>query len=207
MGYWYNKKKIVSFLVSGSGLNFHAVATRIINKEIRARVGVVVTDNSAARVLERAEELGIAAHFIDPGSYRTKEEYEEKTIQIFKQYKTDLIVTAGFMRLLTSYFVNRFRNQIINIHPSLLPSFPGIHGQEKALEYGVKITGCTSHFVDAGIDSGPIIMQSPVSILDNDTVNSLSARILNEEYRVLSESVRLFCEGLLHVVDNKVIRR
>ena len=194
-------------MVSGSGLNFRAVVKRIINKEIKAKVGVVITDNSTARVLERAEKLGIAAHFVDPESYPTKEEYEEKIIQIFKRYKTDLIVTTGYMRLLTHYFVNQYRNRIINIHPSLLPSFSGIHAQEKALEYGVKITGCTSHFVDEGMDTGPIIMQSPISIRDSDTVTSLSARILNEEYRVLSESVQLFCEGRLQVVDNKVIKR
>ena len=191
MRHWYNKKKVVSFLVSGSGLNFRAVAKRIVNKEITAKVGVVVTDNGTAGVLVKAKEAGIAAYYVDPESHPTKEEYEENIIQIFKRFKTDLIVTAGYMRLLTRRFVNQYRNKIINIHPSLLPSFPGVHGAEKALSYGVKITGCTSHFVDEGIDTGPIIMQSPVSVLDNDTVQSLSARILNEEFRVLSESVKV----------------
>lgn len=206
MRHWYNKKKVVSFLVSGSGLNFRAVAKRINNKEITAKVGVVITDNSTAGVLGKAKEAGIAAYHVDPESYSTKEEYEENIIQIFKRCKTDLIVTAGYMRLLTRHFVNQYRNRIINIHPSLLPSFPGVHGAEKALAYGVKITGCTSHFVDEGMDTGPIIMQSLVSVLDNDTIQSLSARILNEEFRVLSESVRLFCEGHLRVIDNKVVK-
>jgi phosphoribosylglycinamide formyltransferase 1 len=207
MNYWFKKKKVVSFLVSGSGLNFNSVAKKIISKDINATIGVVVTDNSTARVLARAKELGIAAFFVDPGCYPTKEEYEDTIIQILKSHKTDLIVAAGYMRLLTHYFVDRYQNRIINIHPSLLPSFPGIHGAEKALEYGVKITGCTAHFVDAGIDTGPIIMQSPIPVIDNDTVKSLSARILNEEYRVLSDSIKLFCEGRLQVVDNKVIQR
>jgi phosphoribosylglycinamide formyltransferase-1 len=207
MRHWYNKKKVVSFLVSGSGLNFRAVAKRIIKKEIKAKIGVVVTDNSTAGVLDKAKELGIAAYFVDPGSHTTKEEYDEAIIHIFKRCETDLIVTAGYMRLVTPYFVNQYRNRIINIHPSLLPSFPGVHGPEKAIESGVKITGCTSHFVDEGMDSGPIIMQSPISVLDDDTVQSLSARILKEEFRVLSESIRLFCEGRLHLVDNKVMKR
>ena len=204
---WYNKKKVISFLVSGSGQNFRAVAKRIIKKEIKAKIGAVVTDNGAAGALDKARELGIAAYFIDPTSFPTREEYEEKIIRIFKRCKTDLIVTAGYLRLVTPFFIEQYRNRIINIHPSLLPSFPGVHGPEKALEYGVKITGCTSHFVDEGMDTGPIILQSPVPILDNDTAQSLSARILKEEFSVLSESVRLFCEDRIRVFDHKVVKR
>jgi phosphoribosylglycinamide formyltransferase-1 len=201
------KRKVVSFLASGSGQNFRAVAKRIINKEIKAKIGIVVTDKRTAGVLEKAKELGIPAYFEDPGYSQTKEEYDERIIRLLKRCKTDLIVTAGYMRLVTPRFVDEYRNRIINIHPSLLPSFPGVHAPEKALAYGVKITGCTSHFVDEGMDTGPIIMQSPISILDHDTVQSLSARILKEEFHVLSESVKLFCEGRLSVVDNKVMKR
>jgi phosphoribosylglycinamide formyltransferase 1 len=202
---WRRERTVVSFLVSGSGLNFSVVAKNILGGDIRARVGAVITDNAKARVLERAKEMGVPAFFVDPEEYCSREIQEEKIIMILNSYKTGLVVAAGYMRLLTPNFVSRYRNRIINIHPSLLPSFPGIRSQYKALEYGVKITGCTTHFIDEGVDTGPIIMQSPVAVLEHDTVDSLSERILNEEYRILSQSIRLFCHGKLKVARNKVI--
>lgn len=205
MAVWFKKKKIVSFLVSGSGLNFQVVAKKILNGNIRARIGTVVTDKRDARVRERASAMGVPVYFIEAET--SKEGCDEKIIRIFEEYRTDLIVAAGFLRMLSPRFVDQYRNRIINIHPSLLPSFPGLHAQAKALEYGVKVSGCTTHFIDEGMDTGPIIMQSTVSVLDTDTVDSLSARILEEEYRILSESVRLFCEGKLVVLDNRVLIR
>lgn len=205
MSAWFKNKKRVSFLVSGSGLNFHAVSKKIISGDIPARIGAVVTDNRAGRVIERADTLGIPVHYVDPAC--SSEVFDGNIIQIFERYKTDLIVAAGFLRILSPGFVHRYRNRIINIHPSLLPSFPGLRSQSTALEYGVKITGCTTHFIDEGMDTGPIILQSPVPVLDDDTVDTLSARILKEEYRLLSETVRLFCEEKLEVVENRVIIR
>lgn len=205
MAIWFKKKKIVSFLVSGSGLNFQVVADKIMSGDIRARIGTVVTDNRDARVRDRASAMGVPVYFVE--SEFSKEGFDEKVIRIFEEYKTDLIVAAGFLRMLSPRFVEQYRNRIINIHPSLLPSFPGLHAQARALESGVKVTGCTTHFIDEGMDTGPIIIQSTVSVLDTDTVDSLSARILEEEYRILSESVRLFCEGKLVVVDNRVLIR
>lgn len=196
---------VVSFLVSGRGLNFSVVARNILRGEIEAQLGIVITDRRNAGVLSRARQLGVKAFFCDPSAYRDRRDYEHEMVRLFKSVKTGLIVAAGYMRTLSPYFVNVYRNRIINIHPSLLPSFQGVNGQMMALEYGVKVTGCTSHFIDDGIDSGPIIMQSPVPVHGSDTINSLSVRILKEEFKLLSESVRLFCEGRLRVSGRRVI--
>jgi phosphoribosylglycinamide formyltransferase 1 len=203
----WQRRKVVSFLVSGRGLLFSAVSEKIINKEIRARTGYVVTDNASAQVLLRARNMKVPAFFIDPEQYTVIKEYEEAIIRLFDKCHTDLVVTAGYLRLLSQHFVDQYRNRIINIHPSLLPSFPGIHSQKKALDYGVRISGCTAHFIDEGMDSGPIIMQSPVTVQENDTEESLSRKILQEEYRVISESVKLFCENKLEIIANKVMIR
>lgn len=205
MARWFKKKTVVSFLVSGSGLNFQAVAKEIFRGAITARIGAVVTDNHSARVQERAGVMGVPVHVADPAS--PPDEFDETLLRTLERYKTDLVVAAGFLRILSPRVVNRYRNRIINIHPSLLPSFPGVRSQGLALDYGVKVTGCTTHFIDEGIDTGPIIMQAPVPVLDDDTVETLSARILKEEYRILAETVRLFCEGRLEVVENRVVVR
>jgi phosphoribosylglycinamide formyltransferase 1 len=198
-------KKVVSFLVSARGLMYSAVMREIKNGHINARPGVVVTDAASSQVLERAKEFGMKSFYLDPNGYESKDEYERRILSLLDKHKTDLVVTAGYLRILSPFFVNRYRNRIINIHPSLLPSFPGRHSQKKALDYGVKITGCTAHFIDEGIDTGPIIMQSPVPVLEHDTLSSLSARILKEEFSVLSEAVNYFCEGKLEVVSHRVI--
>ena len=197
--------KVVSFLVSGKGLIFSAVAKGIISGYINAKPGVVITDVGSAPVLKRAKEFRIRSFHMEPREYASKEEYDKRLISIFDKYNTALVVTAGYLRILSPFFVNIYKNRIINIHPSLLPSFPGIHSQQQALDYGVKITGCTAHFIDEGIDTGPIIMQAPVPIFESDTVQSLSARILKEEFFVLSESVRYFCEGKLDIVSRRVL--
>ncbi len=206
MALWH-RKKVVSFLVSGRGLLFSAVAEKIIKKEIKASTGYVVTDNASAKVLNRARSMNVPAFFIDPERFSSRKEYEEAIIMLFNKCRTDLVITAGYLRILSQHFVDYYRNRIINIHPSLLPSFPGIHSQKKAFEYGVKITGCTAHFIDEGMDTGPIIMQMPVLVQENDTEESLSRRILHEEYNVITESVKLFCENRLEVVEKKVVIR
>jgi len=141
---------------------------------------------------------------MDPAICNSKEEYDEKLIKIFEDFKSELIVTAGYLRLLTPLFITKYRNQIINVHPSLLPSFPGLKSQMQALEYGVIVSGCTTHFIDDGIDSGPIIMQSPVWISGSDTVDSLSAKILSEESKILSDSVRLYCEEKIKFAGRRI---
>lgn len=197
-------KKVVSFLVSGRGSNFSAVAQSISSGVINAKLGIVISDNQDAKALIIGKEMGLMTYFIDPKVYHTKAEHEHVMAELFNNVDTDLIVTAGYMRILTPFFVQLFQNRIINIHPALLPSFPGTHGQQKALDYGVKITGCTTHFIDDGTDTGPIILQAAVQVYDNDSLPDLSNRILKEEHRILIESVRLFCDNMLRVSGRKV---
>lgn len=198
-------KKVVSFLASGRGSNFKAVAERIIAGAVPARLGILISDKKDAKALDIARSFGMDAYFVDPKTCTDRREHEDAMIRLFKRHDTDLIVAAGYMRVLTDHFVKEYRNRIINIHPALLPSFPGVQAQRQALEYGVKITGCTAHFIDEGTDTGPIILQSAVSVREDDTEDSLSARILSEEHRILPEAVKLFCENKLSVRGRKVI--
>jgi phosphoribosylglycinamide formyltransferase-1 len=197
--------KVVSFIVSGRGSNFSAVAKKILSGEIKAKLGIVISDKREAKALDIAKEFGMDSYFVDPKSHPTREAHEKAMVNLLKKYKTDLVVAAGFMRLLTPYFVNSYKNAIINIHPALLPAFPGVNSQKRAFDYGVRITGCTTHFVDEGTDSGPIILQAAVEVRQTDSVEDLSARILKEEHRILPESVKLFCEGKLQVKGRRVI--
>lgn len=199
------RRKVISFLVSGNGMLFSSVVKRISSGHIKAKIGCVVTENKQARVIHRASTLDVPCYIIDPATFNNREKHDEKLIEVFEDFETELVVTAGYLRLLTPLFITNYRNQIINVHPSLLPSFPGMKSQMQALEYGVSVTGCTTHFVDEGIDSGPIIMQSPVWISGSDTVDSLSIKILSEESKILTESVRLYCEERIKLTGNKVI--
>lgn len=197
-------KKTVSFLVSGRGSNFQAVAKAIMKGTIPAKMGVVISDTEGVRALDIAQELSIPSFFINPKQYKSRQEHEKAMVHLLRQYNTDVVVTAGYMRLLTPYFVHEFKNKIINIHPALLPAFPGTHAQRQALEYGVKISGCTTHFIDEGTDSGPIILQKAVPVCDDDTEDTLSARILKEEHQLLIESVKLFCKDKIVIKGRKV---
>jgi len=201
----FKKKKVVSFLVSGRGSNFMAVAEKIISRYISAEPGILISSSSDAQAITKAQNLGIKSIGIESKNFKSKDEHESEMIKYLEVYKTDLIVAAGYMRILSPSFINRYRNKIINIHPSLLPSFPGKNAQQQALDYGVKVTGCTTHFVDEGTDTGPIIIQSPVLINPDDDINTLSNRILHEEHKILIESVKLFCENRLVIKNNKVI--
>lgn len=199
------KKKVVSYLVSGRGSNFKTIAERIKNGKIYADNGILISDKRDAKALETAKKLSIKAYFINPRSYSDRKGHEKAMVKLLKGCKTDLVVAAGYMRVLTPYFVKIYRNRIINIHPALLPSFPGVHAQKQAFDRGVKITGCTTHFIDEGTDTGPIIMQAAVAVLENDTLETLSSRILKEEHRIFPESVKLFCEDKLKVTNGRVM--
>lgn len=199
------RKKNVSFLVSGRGTNFKAVAEKIFSGYIKANTGIVISNTPDSLALEKARDLGIEAIAIEPKFFKTKEDHEREMIKYLIRHKTDLIVAAGYMRILSPFFVNEYKYRIINIHPALLPSFPGKNAQQQALDYGVRITGCTTHFIDEGTDTGPVILQTPVVISQSDDINSLSSKILREEHIILIESVKLFCENRLKVKDNKVI--
>jgi phosphoribosylglycinamide formyltransferase-1 len=196
-----NKKLRLGILVSGRGTNLQAIIDSINEGKLLAEIVIVISDNPKAMALERAKIANIPTAYVKPGK---KSEFEREIIRILEENKVDLIVLAGFMRILSADFVSRFPLRIINIHPSLLPSFPGLEAQRQALEYGVKITGCTVHFVNEIVDGGPIILQEAVPVYDDDTVESLSARILEKEHKILVEAIRLFGENRLKVVGRRV---
>jgi phosphoribosylglycinamide formyltransferase-1 len=197
-------KKIISFLASGRGSNFKTIAENVKKGEINAKLGILISDKKDAIALDIAKKFGMESFFVDPKLYQSREEHEKEMVMLLKKFRTDLVVAAGYMRVLTSYFVKEYRNKIINIHPALLPSFPGTNAQEQAFVKGVKKTGCTTHFIDEGTDTGPIIMQSSVPVKEDDSIESLSTRILEQEHRIFPETVKLFCNGKLTIKDNKV---
>jgi phosphoribosylglycinamide formyltransferase 1 len=192
-------KKTVSFLASGRGSNFENVARKIKSGYIKADFGILISDKQDAKALKIAESFGMKSFFVDPKQFASREDFDRELVSLLKKAKTDLVVTAGYMRILSPYFVKAYKNKIINIHPALLPAFPGVNSQKKALDYGVKITGCTAHFIDEGTDTGPIILQAFVPVLPDDTEDKLSARILKEEHEILPHAVKLFCNGKLKI--------
>ncbi|MEI6846223.1 MAG: phosphoribosylglycinamide formyltransferase [Candidatus Firestonebacteria bacterium] len=198
------KKLKVGVLVSGGGTNLQSIIDASKKGEIQAEVAVVISDNKDAFALERARKNNIPAFFVDPKKYSSRELHENAIVKILEQHEAGLVCLAGYMRLLTDLLIGKFENKIININPALLSSFPGTQGQEDALNYGVKVSGCTVHFVDSGTDTGPIILQSVVPILGSDTVETLTQRIHGEEHRTYVEAVRLFCEGRLQIEGRKV---
>lgn len=196
-----SRKLRLGVLVSGRGTNLQAIIDSINEGKLSAEIAIVISDNPNAMALERARKANIPTAYVKPGR---KSEFEREIIDILEKNNVDLIVLAGFMRILSPNFVNHFPLRIINIHPSLLPSFPGLEAQRQALEYGVKITGCTVHFVNEIVDGGPIILQEAVPVYDDDTVESLSARILEKEHKILVEAIRLFGENRLRVSGRRV---
>lgn len=194
-------------LVSGRGSNLQALIDASRSGRMDADVVVVVSDVESAPALDRAREAGIDARYVDPGSKRAhlSEEAETAIIGLLEAARVDLICLAGFMRILSPRLVGRFKGRIMNIHPSLLPAFPGLRVQRKALKYGVKFSGATVHFVDEGVDTGPIVIQAVVPVLDGDSEDDLAARILEEEHRIYAEAVQLFAEGRLRV-EGRVVR-
>ncbi len=194
----------IGVLVSGRGSNFQAVLEKIKAEKLPAEIVVVISDKADAYALTRAKEAGIDNVAVVRKSFATKEEFEAKIAEVLKEHGVELIVLAGFMRILSGNFVHNWKHSIINIHPALLPSFKGIDAQGQALDYGVKVAGCTVHFVDEGMDTGPIIMQKAVPVLDDDTHDTLAARILVQEHLALPEVVKLWVLGKLRVEGRKV---
>jgi len=198
----------IGVLVSGRGSNLQSIIDHVESGYLKdIKLSVVISDVKDAFALERAKMYGINAVFIDPHAYESKMGFEEKIIATLKDYNVDLVLLAGYMRILGSEVIRAYRDRIMNIHPALLPSFKGLHGPRQALEYGVKVAGCTVHFVDEGVDSGPIILQSCVSVKDNDTESTLASRILEQEHRIFPEAIKLFTEGKLKVDGRIVLRR
>ncbi len=184
-------------LGSGKGSNFVAIAEACARGEVPAEIALVVSDVPDAGILERARERGVLARYIPPGRFRTKldEEAEAAYVAAMREARVDLVVLAGFMRILKSEFLSAFPDCVVNIHPALLPSFPGLEAWKQALDYGVKVTGVTVHLVDAGVDTGPILAQAAVPVLDSDTPASLHARIQEVEHRLYPEAIRSLLAG------------
>lgn len=195
----------VGVLASGRGSNLQAIIDACEAGEIDAVVTLVIGDTADAYAFERARRHGIEAVFIDPSLHRTREEFDAAVLDVLRKHEIELICLAGYMRLLSPPFINAYEHRIMNIHPALLPAFPGLHAQRKALQYGAKLSGCTVHFVDEGVDTGPIIIQTAVPVLDNDTEEILSARILTCEHQIYPRAIQLFAEGRLEIRGHRVL--
>jgi phosphoribosylglycinamide formyltransferase-1 len=194
----------IGILISGRGSNFEAIADNIARSAIPAEIAVVISNRPQARGLEIAREKGLNAVSI-PSKGLDREIYDRMLLEELRRNRVELVCLAGFMRLLSASFIRAFPDRILNIHPSLLPAFPGLDAQHQALEHGVKISGCTVHFVDENLDAGPILIQTAVPVLDDDTVESLSARILKEEHRIYSEAISIVLAGNYRIEGRRAV--
>ncbi len=194
----------IAVLASGRGSNFQSIQDVIEEGKIKAKIVLLVTDNRKAQALERAGNHGIETLFLNPKEFSEREAFDSAIASALKKRQIGLVLLAGYMRVVSRNLIRPFKNKIMNIHPALLPSFPGLHGQADACNYGVKIAGCTVHFVDEGVDTGPIIIQAAVPAYDDDTDETLSARVLRCEHKIYPKAVRLFAEGRLEVDGRKV---
>ncbi len=194
----------IAVLVSGRGSNLQAIIDSIESGYLKARIAVVISDVGDAYALKRARYHAIEAVFIDPGGFASKGLYEEEVLRVLKHHDVELVLLAGFMRIIGKTLLFAYENRILNIHPALLPAFPGLHAQWQAFDHGVKVAGCTVHFVDDKLDGGPIILQRCVNVKENDTAESLANRILEQEHKIYPEAVKLFIENRLRIEGRKV---
>ncbi len=198
--------KRIAILISGRGSNFEAIAAQVARGAIPAEIAVVISNRAEAPGLETARRLSIPCVAI-PSKGLDREVYDGLLLEELDRHQVDLVCLAGFMRMLSARFIRHFPQRILNIHPSLLPAFPGLDAQSQALDHGVRITGCTAHFVDEQLDAGPIVLQAAVPVLDSDTAETLSARILAEEHRIYPEAIRIVLAGGYEVVGRRVLLR
>jgi phosphoribosylglycinamide formyltransferase-1 len=199
------KEKLnVGVLVSGRGSNLQSIIDAAEGGRLTAELKIVLSDREDAFGLERARKHGIAAEWVDPSLHAAREDYDRAVVAKLREADVELVVLAGFMRILSPLFVESFKNRTMNIHPALLPSFPGLNVQQKALDHGARFSGCTVHFVDTGVDTGPIIIQAAVPVLDGDTEESLSRRILQQEHRIFPKAIQLYAEGRIRVKGRRV---
>ncbi len=197
------RKVRIAVLASGRGSNFTAIAEAVQQGEVRAEIAFLFSNKADAKALDIAAQKGIPAKVLESGRL-SRDEFDKKLLALLQEEGIDLVLLAGFMKIVAGDIVRAFPGRIINIHPSLLPSFKGLSAQKQALEYGAKVSGCTVHFVDEGVDTGPIILQSAVVVFDDDTEESLAGRILRKEHEIYVEAVKLFCEGRLRIEGRKV---
>lgn len=191
-------------LVSGSGTNLQSILDACREGRIDAEVVIVISNKPEAYALERARRAGVETMVLESKGFPTREDYDRELAKVLKSRNVELVILAGFMRIVTSALINEYPMRIMNIHPALLPSFPGLHAQRQALEYGVKFSGCTVHFVTETVDAGPIIIQAVVPVYENDTEESLRERILEQEHRIYPQAIQLFAEGRLKVEGRRV---
>ena len=202
------RKKIkIGVLVSGSGSNLQAIIDNIEAGRLDAEIGIVISNNAEAFALERCRRHGVPATVVDHRSFSSRDDFDRQLIAVLRSRGVELVVMAGFMRILSDHFLTAFPLRIMNIHPALLPSFPGLHVQKQAVDYGVRFSGCTVHFTDGGVDTGPIIIQAVVPVYGDDDEDSLSARILREEHKIYSQAIQWYAEGRLAVEGRRVILR
>lgn len=194
----------IGVLVSGSGSNLQAIIDNIEEGKIKGEIAVVVSNVEGVYALERAKKHNIKTEVINHKDFKSREDFDRKLVDVLKSYGVELVVMAGFLRVITKVLLDAFPMKVMNIHPALLPAFPGLHVQKKALDYAVKFAGCTVHFADEGVDSGPIIIQGIVPVLDNDTDEILSQRILRVEHKIYPMAIKLYCEGRIKVYGRKV---
>lgn len=192
-------------LASGSGTNLQSIIDRCQDRSIKAEISVVISNNPNAGALERAEKAGIPNYCIDHRGFPRREDYDRALVKALQEAHVELVVLAGFMRIITEEFINAFPQRVINIHPALLPAFPGLNVQQKALDYGVRFSGCTVHFVDSGVDTGPIIIQAVVPVMPDDSAETLAARILEYEHLIYPRAIQLIAENRVHVRERHVI--
>jgi phosphoribosylglycinamide formyltransferase-1 len=197
--------RTLGVLISGRGTNLQAIIDAIQEGRLDARIGVVVSNKANAAGLERAQRAGNATSVIDHKTFSSREAFDERVLEELRKHEVDLLCLAGFMRILSPVLVRAFPNRVLNIHPALLPSFIGLHGQRQALEYGVKVSGATVHIVDEELDHGPILLQAAVPVRGDDTEESLSARILKEEHRLYPEAIGLLLDGRFRFEDRRAI--
>lgn len=196
---------VVGVLASGRGSNLQAILDAIRAGRCPARVAVVISDRKGAGALDRATAAGVRALHLEPAAYPDRTAFDHGVAAVLDAEGVELVCLAGYMRVLSAEFVRRYARRILNVHPALLPAFPGLHAQRQALEHGVKVAGATVHLVDEGVDTGPIVLQGTVPVEDGDTVETLAARILQVEHRLYPEAIRLFAEGRL-VVEGRRVR-
>ncbi|BCB96359.1 phosphoribosylglycinamide formyltransferase [Dissulfurispira thermophila] len=192
-------------LASGRGSNFQAIIDEIEAGRLDAEIKILIVDNPNAYAIERAKRHSIEYLYINPKEFPSKDDFFIKIADELKSRDVELVILAGFMRIVRKFLIDAFPNRIMNIHPALLPSFPGLHGQKQAVDYGIRISGCTVHFVDEGMDTGPVIIQAAVPVSPDDTEDSLSARILKLEHKIFPEAIRLYAEGRLSV-EGRVVK-
>jgi phosphoribosylglycinamide formyltransferase-1 len=191
-------------LASGGGTNLQAIIDRCQDGSLDAEIAVVITNNPGAGALDRAEKAGIRTLCINHRDFSQREDFDNAVVKALQDTGVELVVLAGFMRIITQTFIDAYPSRVINIHPALLPAFPGLHVQQQAIDYGARFSGCTVHFVDGGVDTGPIIIQAVVPVLPDDTADSLAARILEQEHKIYPRAIQLIAEGRVHVNGRKV---